>query len=170
MAVDSNINTLCQLLEDEIERQENLLSVCRSQHEALLAQDLETLQARTEALEALVRETAQAHAMRNSIVQPILAKGGISNANPCLSDLIEAVPVEWKGRLRDLQTRLKAAIAANRTVVRTNARMLRQSLNVTEQLLDTFQACSEGLAGNYTEQGGGTTVRLIEPVMLDHRG
>lgn len=170
MAVNTDLEKLCQLLEDEIERQDTLLSVCRSQHEALLAQDLATLQARTDALEALIREAAQAHAVRSAVVRPILDRSGVTAANPCLSDLIGVAPPEWKPRLRDLQSRLKVSIATNRTVVRTNARMLRQSLNVTEQLLDAFQACSEGLAGNYTEQGGGAAVRLIEPVVLDHRG
>ncbi len=170
MAVETDLDTLCQLLEDEIERQENLLLVCKSQHEALLAQDLEAVQARTEALEVLIRETAQAHAARSAVVRPILDESGIVEANPCLSDLISVVPAEWKERLRQLQARLKSSIAANRAVVRTNARLLRQSLNITEQLLSSFQVCSDGLAGNYTEQGSGMTARPTESVLLDHRG
>ena len=57
--MEDQLLRLCSLLDDEIERQDNLLAIGRAQKDALLAQDLASMQARTAAMEAVARESAQ---------------------------------------------------------------------------------------------------------------
>ena len=40
--MEDQLANLCNLLDEEIERQENLLAICRAQQQALLAQDLDS--------------------------------------------------------------------------------------------------------------------------------
>jgi hypothetical protein len=168
--VKDQLARLCNLLDEEIERQENLLAICRAQQQALLAQDLDSMQARTAAMEAVARESAQAHVLRLEALRPLRESVEMAGDGFCLSDLIAVAPAGCRDRLREIQARLRGVVAENRNLIRSNARLLRTSMRLTEEVLNAFQNCAETLTRGYTEQGAGASGTGRVPAMIDQRG
>ncbi|MBM3290178.1 MAG: hypothetical protein FJY92_08515, partial [Candidatus Hydrogenedentes bacterium] len=65
------LEKLCSGLDDEIERQETVLAVCRAQIDAIGARDLNAFEARTAALDVLVRDAAHAQAARAGVIAKV---------------------------------------------------------------------------------------------------
>ena len=133
--MDELLQRLCDDLDAEAERQEMLLAVCRAQLEALGSRDLKAIEARTAAVDILVREAAHAQATRTGVVLAVARKLEAGPEARTLGGLIRIVPEPWAPRLRDRQSRLKSAIDATRRIVRLNARTLRRSLDLNHRLL-----------------------------------
>jgi hypothetical protein len=93
------LQRLCEQLEEEIERQENVQAVCRAQQEAVLTRDLAVMEARTEALGILLRESVQAQQERLELVHALAEHYAIGDTRRALSGLIGAVSDPWKSRL-----------------------------------------------------------------------
>ena len=62
---DAALKSLCEWLEDAVERQENLKAVCIAQGEAALRHDRAELEAKTAAAELLVRAANEAEVDRS---------------------------------------------------------------------------------------------------------
>lgn len=168
--MDEQLDRLCALLDAEIQRQEDLRSILKAQQEALLAQDVPNLQARTAAMELLTRETAQAQTLRDEILRPLKLSMGLDSVRPGLSELVAAVSDSWSRRLKELQDTLRAVVSENRGLVRSNARLLRRSMRFTEDLLGAFQDFADTLARSYDEYGAGAVSSGSNPSMIDQRG
>ncbi|GMU92051.1 MAG: hypothetical protein AMXMBFR4_11090 [Candidatus Hydrogenedentota bacterium] len=168
--MNEELQRLCEQLEDEIERQENVQAVCRAQQEAVLSRDLPLMEARTEALGILLRECAQSQQERFSLVRALSSHYEIAASRCALSDLIDAAPDPWKSRLRGLQVRLRAVVAETRRAVRSNARAIRHSLGVTERLLDLMTLSAADQARSYDERGDGPARRGQLPALIDQKG
>ena len=133
--MDDLFEKLCGDLEDEIERQETVLAVCRGQIDAVGARDLDALEARTAALDILVRDAAHAQAKRAVLVSKVAVQLGLAPERRSLSALAATAPEPWSGRLRASHARLERAINETRRVVRLNARTIRRSLDFNQRLL-----------------------------------
>ena len=67
-ALQRALEALCNHFDLERERQETMLSLCEAQGRAARAHDLETLEARTEALNLLIEEGVEAEAIRHALL------------------------------------------------------------------------------------------------------
>ncbi|MBI4558490.1 MAG: flagellar export chaperone FlgN [Candidatus Hydrogenedentes bacterium] len=164
------METLCNSLEDELERQETILRVCRDQQQALLGHDLEFLAARTAALEALARDAAQGEKQRRSLLDRLATDLGLSRKSLTLSEIIESSAEPWQSRLCHAQVRLQETALTARQTVRSNARVLRRSLRTVQDCLDTFTGTQKLAGPAYDAQGGGEAPPQNPALVLDHRG
>lgn len=166
--MDELLEKLCGGLEDEIERQETVLAVCRAQIEAIGAQDLNALDARTAALDILVRDAAHAQAARVGVIAKVAVQLDLPPNRRTLGALLEVAPAPWDARLRDIQKRLDRAMGETRRVVRLNARTIRRSLDFNQRLL-ACMATGPNLQPAYGERGTAPGI-ASEPAVIDRRG
>ena len=68
------LDELCEVLQDELERQENVLAVCRAQGQAARARDVAYLEAKAAALCSLIRETVNAEQERLRLVRAVVER------------------------------------------------------------------------------------------------
>ncbi|NUM53748.1 MAG: flagellar protein FlgN [Candidatus Hydrogenedentes bacterium] len=166
--MDELFEKLCGGLEDEIERQETVLAVCRAQIDAIGARDLNALEARTAALDILVREAAHAQASRAGVIAKVAVQLGLPPDRRTLYALANAAPGPWNARLQHIQCRLRKTVNETRRVVRLNARTIRRSLDFNQRLLACI-AIAPSLQPAYGERGAATAV-TGEPALIDQRG
>ena len=165
--VNELLEKLCSGLEDEIERQETVLAVCRAQIDAIGARDLNTFEARTAAMDILVREAARAQVARVGIIAVVAAQLELLPEQRTLKGLIEVVPAPFDARLRDIRKRLNRAVEKTRRLVRLNARTIRRSLDFNQRMLACI-AMAPGTDPSYDERG--ITSGTAKPAMIDQRG
>ena len=170
MLVEKLLETLCNLLEGEIERQGNFLAVCNAQREAACARDLDAISARTSALEILIRESIQAQTQRHETLKPLVQHFGLSPEEQTLSHLVSATPEPWKSRLRDIQQRMQLTVEETRRAVRANAKVMRKSKRVNDTLLSALRNEHRVSRAGYCSDGSEYTTRTELPVLVDHRG
>jgi hypothetical protein len=167
--MDKLFQDVIDALDAELERQENVLAVCRAQQSALLAQDSELVEAKNEALQLIIRETVEAEAARNDSVRALVETLGLPVDHQTMTGLIGVAPEPWATRLREVQVRLQSTLVETRRAVRNNARIARRSLRVVNQCLDTVyqvQSTVDGYDGK-----GETAAELREtPSLIDQKG
>lgn len=168
--MDQLLNTLCNLLDDEVERQENVLAVCNAQRDAVLARDLDSLAARTSALELLIRESITAQAKRHDTLRPIVDRFGLEPGRQTMTHLIEAAPEPWKTRLHGLQKRMRETVEKTRVAVRANAKVTRRSKRMTDGLIRALRQEHQRYQDEYTALGAEKSSRSGNPVLMDQRG
>lgn len=155
-------------LEDEIERQETVLAICRSQLDAIGARDLNAFEARTAALDILVREAAHAQAARSAIIAKVAAQLELPPEKRTLRGLIEAVPAPWDARFLDIQKRLLRTVESTRRIVRLNARTIRRSMDFGQRLLACI-ATAPNPQPAYSDRGAPPGL-ASDPAVIDQRG
>ena len=147
---------LCAYCDEEAERQETVLSVCRAQLEAARAHDLELLEAKTAALLLLVREAAESEKQRLALVKAVVDHYGLPVERQTLTSLIQIVPLPWSARLAEFQTRLRATVAEARKTSRETHRIARKSLRIIDRAVAAATLCSNYGPGIYDAQGNET--------------
>lgn len=162
------LEKLCDDLEDEIERQETFLAVCRSQLDAIGTRDLNAFEARTAALDILVREAAHAQAARSATIAKVAAQLQLPPEKRFLGGIIDAVPAPWDARFRDIQKRLRRAIEGTRRVVRLNSRTIRRSMDFGQRLLACI-ATTPNPQPAYSDRGAPPGL-AGGPAVIDQRG
>jgi hypothetical protein len=168
--MDALLEALCFSLDDELERQENILTVCRAQGEAARTHDIEYLEAKTAALFTLAQEAAQAEGMRQRLFNQIAAQLGISAEEQRLTELIPLASEPWGARMRYFQSRLQSLLNETRGVVRSNAMVLRASLRVLSQAVGALEQCASAYASGYTADGTEPLKETAAPTRLDRKG
>lgn len=164
------LERLCTHLEDECERQETVLEVCRAQGLAARAHDIEYLEAKTEALLILIREAMEAERERLELVGEVVRSLNLSVDQQTLSGLIQAVGEPWQSRLRDFQTRVRSVLAETRAANRENSRIMRRSMHVLNRAMDTLLHNGECRSLTYTARGNQSTPERRRAALLDGRG
>lgn len=132
---DQLFDSLCALFDDELERQENVLAVCRAQGDAARIHDIPTVEARTQALVHLVEDAFEAEKMRVDLLSRVVEYFELPIKKQTLSELIELATEPWRNRLKDFQTRIKTTLAETQKVVIENADYMRRSLKVVDESL-----------------------------------
>jgi flagellar biosynthesis/type III secretory pathway chaperone len=165
--VEKPFNRLCEVLDAELERQELVLAVLRAQRDAILTRDLEYLEAKTEALNALVREVHQAQGTRLVVLRDVVTALDLALEQQTMTGLILMAHEPWQSRLRELQKQLRAAALESRSLVRSNAVLLRRSMQVVNKCLDSLQQCEA--AAEYNSRGG-EPQRARRAALIDQKG
>lgn len=165
---DHALQKLCELLEDELERQENVLAVCIAQGEAARARDIELLEARATALTRLIEDAVKAEPLRLQLVHEVVQSYGLQPEQQTLSGLIAAAPEPWSGRLALFQQRIREVLGQIRVKVRENNALVRRSLNRVNKTLNALMPPERGRAPLYTASGSHGL--SSGPGFLDSRG
>ena len=93
--IGEKLDALCEHFDDELERQQNVLVVCRAIGQAARSQDLEYLEAKTEALRVLLGEAMEAEQVRLDLVADVGDFYQLPEDQQTLSGLITQVPMPW---------------------------------------------------------------------------
>ena len=170
ISIGSLLDALCDYFDDELERQQNVLVVCRALGQAARAQDTEYMEAKTEALQLLLRDAVEAEKKRLELVSEVVDWYQLPREQQTLSGLIAQVPMPWEQRMREFQVLMRATLESTRRLVRENNQVMRRSLSVLNQTLSAMALCQPASQGNYNEQGGGTARMKSTPTLIDQRG
>lgn len=168
--MEQSLDQLCMLLDEEVERQENVLAVVRGQGDAARTRNLEALEARTEALSALMAEGIQAEVRRLAVVTDLVAAYALPVEEQTLTCLIGVSPEPWKHRLAEAQQRLRETVRETQRLVLSNGNVIRRGLSNLNGALETFGQHLGAGRPAYDARGlerAGVTTR---PAVLDHRG
>lgn len=165
--VTRDLAALCDLLEDELERQHNVLETVKAQGLAARAQNLAELDKRTAALSLLMHESLRSEQERLRLLRPVVECFGLTGTEQTLSNLVAAAPEPWKTRLGEFQQALKRTVAASREQIHRNATVMRTTLKRVDTAMDSVFPDQNG--PRYTS--GGTDVRNERAAtMLDAMG
>ncbi len=148
--MDEVFTRLSSLLDDEAERQENVLALCRAQGEAARKHDIPAMEARTRALTLLLREGIEAGVTRHALLERLTETYELAESSRNLTGIIDAAPEPWTSRLREQQRRIRGALAETQAVVRVNNQIMRRSLGIVQGALQTLWAC---LPAGYDDRG-----------------
>ncbi len=164
---ETTLTALCDLLEDEIERQQNALEIRLTMTQAIRTRDMAALDAMTRALTLIVRESAEAEKARLKLVAPLMEKNA-----PLLSDIMAVAPFPWKLRLYEYQQRLEQLFNETMIVSKENEVLLARAIGIVSDALSSLSTCQEGLfPGNYTADGrNGAQGSAANPVIMDNKG
>ena len=165
--VASDLNALCDLLDDELERQHCIFENVTAQGLAARAQDLPELDKRTAALSLLMHDSLRSEQDRLRLLGAIVKYFELSGADQTLSNLVGAVPDPWKRRLAEFQRALQKTVGASREEIHRNAVVMRTTLKRVDSAMEAvFQ---DGQNRRYTP--GGTDFRHDRAAkMLDAMG
>lgn len=169
-SIEELLDSLCEHFDDELERQQNVLAVCRAMGQGARAQDHEYLEAKTAALHVLLRQAMSAEQVRLALVQEIVNHYGLPEERQTLSGLIAVVPAPWQSRMQEFQLLMRATLETTRRLVRENNRVLRRSLQVVNQTLAAMALCEPGSASAYNDAGGDAIRSQPMPALVDQRG
>ena len=164
------IQKLCDMLDDEIERQHNVNAVCEAQHKALCARDVEAIDARNNALELLARESGLDEAERNELVEAISRRLDLAPERARLSDLVSHAPDPWKERLGERRTTLCDLVRSNQRLVRRNQLIASKSKSIAEAWRDTLFSHLGEAGPAYCGHGHSSKRIQGGPAMIDQRG
>jgi hypothetical protein len=168
--IDELLERLCEHFDDELERQQNVLMVCRALGQAARVQDHEYLEAKTAALHVLLRQAMSAEQVRLALVRQVVDHYALPEERQTLSSLIVVVPEPWHQRMQEFQVLMRATLETTRRLVRDNNRVLRRSLHVVNQTLAAMALCEPGGSGAYDGTGGEVVRTHSAPALVDQRG
>ena len=135
------LKDLCELFDDELERQENMFAILTAQASAAKTHDIEYLEAKTEALNALIQEAIVDEQKRLCLMQKIVDQYQLPVERQTLSELILIVPEPWKSRMKDFQLQMCTLLDDTRSVVRQGNRSMRRSLKTVNEALTALMQC-----------------------------
>ncbi|NIA15420.1 MAG: hypothetical protein GWP08_15240 [Nitrospiraceae bacterium] len=168
--MDELFEALCFVLEDALERQQNLLEICRAQGKAARAHDVEYMEAKTLTLVAVMREAVQAEKTRGDLIVRIAQTQGLAEPPENLTALTAIAPEEWRERLAYYQERLQETMEETRAEVRANAAVMRSVLRVVNRAVSVLEQCTALNAQEYDAGGLETAAVESAPKVLDQKG
>lgn len=169
-ALLGQFEALCAVFDDDLERQENLLALCHAQARAVLEHDIELLEARTEAMTALVGEVSQSERLRVALATVLVEALRLPADQQTLSGLIAVAPEPFRTRMREFQVRMQAVLAETREVVRANHLVLRRSSRIVAEALNALTVCTPPPRGEYDARGDAPDGPHQQPALLDRKG
>ena len=167
---DDLLEALCQLFDEELERQENVLGICKDQGDAARQHDTQRLQARTQALVTLVEDALEAERERVALLRRVVDHFSLPVKKQTLSDLIEIAAEPWRKRLKEFQSRIQKTLTQTRSAVMENADHIRRSLRIVDDSLKTVLGPAVALPGAYEGDGKAPGMLQHEPALIDTRG
>lgn len=168
--IENLLDRLCEHFDEELERQQNMLIVCRALGRAARAQDHEYLEAKTAALHVLIHHTVTAEQTRIALVREVVNHYQIPEGRQTLSGLIAVVPDPWHLRMREFQTTMKETLESTRALVRENNRVLRRSLYIVNETLAAMALCEPSAPRAYDASGAEQARTHSGPMLVDQRG
>lgn len=104
------LDEICNVLEEQAERQETLVAVCLAQLQAGFDGNIRYFNEKTSAMEYLLRETARAEFSRLELMKKICKHFNIDPPCERLREFAERVPEPWKSRILESCERIKVSV------------------------------------------------------------
>ena len=164
------LDTLCQVFDDQLERQECMLAVCTAQGDAARVHDIAELDARSEAMQTLIQETVDGEQQRLTLIAQVVAELELQIEDQTLTGLIAAVADPWKGRMAEFQLRIRTVLLRTQMVVRENHRMMQRSLRVVDRAMGALLENGPAMRPNYAANGTEHARDHFPASMIDQRG
>jgi FlgN protein len=168
--LEEQLDRLCNLFEDELERQQTVLAVCRAKGAAVSANDVTTLEDRTAALELLIQETVGAEAERHEVLREIVKDLRLPAEGLSLTDLIALVRDPWQHRMAEFQQRIRETIRETQEVVEAYSRTLRHSARVNQDCMNLLFRRQDLAPGHYDASGVEPHAGHAMPALVDQKG
>jgi len=168
--LEEQLEALCDVFQDELDRQETLLSLTRSQGQAALMHDVEMIEAKTEAIQNLIRDAKEAEETRVRLVGQVVDSLRLPHEQQTLTHLIAASPEPWKRRMAEFQVRLREVLEDTRLAVRSNNLVMRRSLQIVNEALGVLVACVPASRGQYDARGEAAAAGVGSAAILDRKG
>ena len=167
MITEDKFSALCDLMSEELDRQELALRVCEAQNRALSARDVRALEQHTATLALLATEGTAINRKRASLVAEMTAAEGWEPQLP-LRELAERSPEPWRCRLLWYRDRLRRTAGLLHYAMRGNSLVLRGAMRATEGTLRDIGLIVD--AAGYTETGDECMAQCAAVGLLDQRG
>jgi len=164
------LDDLCEHFDDELERQQNVLVVCRALGRGARVHDYEYLEAKTAALQVLLRQAIAAEQVRLALVRNVVDYFELPEDQQTLTGLIKVVPEPWCQRMQEFQVLMRATLESTRRLVRDNNRVMRRALSVLNDTMNAMALCEPEHPGSYTNQGDTRERTRTAPALIDQRG
>lgn len=164
------LNTLCDVLDEELRRQESVLAACRAQRGAVAAHDVDGLDVNTEALGALVRDVRDAEAGRLEVLRAVVDEYGLPREQQTLTELIRVVPEPWRTRLAGFQKSLRNILGETRRLIHENSRTIRRGLLIVDDCLARLVVGTGETHKGYDDRGMELARALQGPAFIDQKG
>ncbi len=164
------LDELCDHFDDELERQQNVLVVCRALGRGARVHDYEYMEAKTAALHVLLRQAIAGEQVRLALVRQVVDFFELPEEKQTLSGLIAAVPEPWRQRMQEFQVLMRATLESTRRLVRDNNRVMRRALSVLNDTMNALALCEPEQPGSYTQQGDSHRRTRTAPALIDQRG
>ena len=170
--MDHELDLLIRHLEDEAERQETVVLLCRDQIDAARNRDFDRLIERTTALEVLNRDAMSAQNERTRLLTDAARAAGLAvdPASFRLSDVASGLPEPWRSRLMDLRNRIRSATTESAALVRSNSVWFRHALRVMANMRGVVSQFIQSQPGQYDARGLDSASNAPVPVVVDQRG
>src|SRR5690606_32245892 len=97
------------------------------------------LEARTEALTALINEGICAEHQRIAAVSELVRAYDLPGEAQTLTHLIQIAPEPWKHRLAEFQIRIRTLVLETQALLRANETVIRGGLRVVNGALESFE-------------------------------
>lgn len=133
--IETQLDSLCALLDVELRRQQQVLALSRAQGDAVAHQDRALLEQKSQELAVVLDEAIHAERRRLRLLESIVAHYRLPVEQQTLTSLIATIPAPWSERLRVFQTEIKAVLAEVKQVVEDNQRAMRTSLRIVNNAL-----------------------------------
>lgn len=167
MITEDKYSALCELMSEELDRQELALRICEAQNRALATRDVKALEQHTASLALLATEGGAINRKRASLVAEMMAAEGWEPQLP-LRVLAERSPEPWRCRLLWYRDRLRRAAGLLHYTMRGNSLVLRGAMRATEGTLREIGLAIE--TAGYTETGDECMPQCAAVGLLDQRG
>ena len=164
------LEAICELFDDELERQENIFAILVAQASAAKTHDIEFLEAKTEALNSLIQEAIIDEQKRLCLMQKIVNQYQLPPERQTLTELIQIVPDPWKSRMKEFQSQMCSLLEDTRAVARKGNRSMRRSLKTVNEALTALMQC---VPAEHTYDGRGEEIAhpaATNPNLIDQRG
>lgn len=158
--------TVCECLDEEVERQNTVKAVCEAQRDAVRARSVEHLQARTDALELLIHEANVAEKARLRALRSLVDYLELPIERQTLSELIRIAPAPFGRRLHELQTELQGLLGSIRETIADTQDRLRRGTAILDRAIRTLVPEDESPKVSYRNARRQEPV----PVLIDSRG
>lgn len=163
-----DFSALCVLLDEELERQENILLLMEAQNEAIRARDLASIDARTVALASLCADAATAECRRTEIAAKLAEDSGVPVAGT-LRQIADAAPQPWRDRLLWYRTRLNEVVKKISYAARQNSLLLKTGIKNLDRIFHELTGADQS-PGGYTGAGRGAGELCAAAGFLDQKG
>ena len=165
--IERTLDSLCTLLEDEQERQDNVLALCIAQGQAARGHDVDTLEARTAALNICIEESTHSEKERLALLREVVHYYELPVEKQTMTHLLNIVPEPWRSRLADFQKHLSATLEETARTVRQNNRTMRHSIKIVN---DALSCITNFNTPHYDDRGEERQSVSANPNVIDQRG
>ncbi len=147
------LENLTNLLGEEIERLKGLLLLCEEEKKSLVAEDIHSLNRENRAQEELISRLREVERARVKVTEEIGKSLDLPGEGFSLSELLPHLEEPYSTRLKQMGDRLRQYLERIKSINRTNALLLANSLRIIQKKVSFLTKIGEGDDTLYCQEG-----------------